>query len=181
MKVAFAVNKRSQVVGGPVNTVSDPFSPFGYEVHAFLWKAGVMEDLSTLGGPDATAYFVNERGQIAGTSFINSIANSTTGLPTQDPFLWENGAMSDLGTLGGTFGTPNFLDNHGRVIGQSNLAGDLSQHPFLWTKAQGMQDLGTFGGSSGQANWMNEKGEIVGFANSQAIRLCSAFCGRKAS
>jgi len=172
---AFAVNNRAQIVGGFVNTIPDPFSPFGYQVRAFLWNAGLMQDLGTLGGPEATAYFVNERGQIAGISFINSIANSTTGLPTQDPFLWEDGAMIDLGTLGGTFGTPNFLDNTGRVIGQSNLAGDLSHHPFLWTKAQGMQDLGTFGGSSGQANWMNEKGEIVGFANSQGDQALFGF------
>jgi probable HAF family extracellular repeat protein len=135
---AFAVNNRGEVVGGFVNTIQDPYSPFGLQVRAFLWQDGVMRDLGTLGGPDATAYFINDSGQVAGNAFTDYSANPVTGLPTQDPFLWENGIVLDLGTLGGTFGIANYLDNRGRVIGQSNVAGDLSQHPFLWTKAHGM-------------------------------------------
>lgn len=175
---AFAVNNHNQVVGGFLNTITDPFSPFGFQLRAFRWKDGLMKDLGTLGGPEATAYFVNERGQIAGTSFLNSTANPVTGLPTQDPFLWDKGSMIDLGTLGGTYGIPNYLDKHGRVIGQSNTAGDLSHHPFLWTKSNGMQDLGTLGGSNGQANWMNDVGEIVGFATSQGDQAFFAFLWR---
>ena len=183
----FAVNDRGHIAGVSVNTIVDPFSPFGLQVRAFLWQAGVMKDLGTLGGPDASAYFLNERDQIAGISYTNSTPNppinfppcqSNNGLPTQDPFLWEDGSMIDLGTLGGTCGTPNALNNKGEVVGLSNLAGDLSFHPFRWTKAEGMKDLGTFGGSSGQANWINEAGEIVGFATSQGDQALFAFIRR---
>jgi probable HAF family extracellular repeat protein len=175
---AFAVNNKAQVVGAFVNTIPDPFSPFGLQVRAFLWQNGVIQDLGTLGGPESVANFVNERGQVVGTAFTNSTANLVTGVPTQDPFLWDDGTMADLGTLGGTFGIPNLLDDRGRVIGQSNMAGDLNHHPFLWTKSTGMQDLGTLGGDNGQANWMNEAGEIVGKADVPGSKEHHAFIWR---
>jgi probable HAF family extracellular repeat protein len=71
--------------------------------------------------------------------------------------------MIDLGTLGGTIGTPNAMNNRGEVVGLSNLAGDQVNHPFLWN-GEKMIDLGTFGGDFGQANWINEAGEVVGSA-----------------
>ena len=42
--------------------------------------------------------------------------------------------MIDLGSLGGTFGLPNALNNRGQVVGQSNLPGDQPGNfdPFLW-------------------------------------------------
>ncbi len=132
------VNDQGQVVGfSTVNNNPDPYSFLGAPTHAFLWQNGFMRDLGTLGGPDSfpSAGGINQRHDlIAGASYINAIPNPTTGVPTLDPFLWRNGVMIDLGTLGGTFGSAQAANNHGQVIGGSNLAGDVLSHAFFWDR-----------------------------------------------
>lgn len=154
----------------------DPYSIYyflagssnGTQTRAFLWESeNGMQDLGTLGtGNDALAFFLNERGQVAGQAYTNSMPNSTPGLPTIDPFLWdkENG-MTDLGSLGGTVGSPTALNNRGHVVGFSNLSGDQSHHPFLWEQGN-LIDLyaNTEGGNPTTADGINDVGEIVGAA-----------------
>ena len=168
---ANAINNQGQVVGGALNSIPDgdatglQFNPFpvATQFRAFLWQNGVMRDLGTLGsGNDAVALFVNDRGQVAGLSYTDTVLNAD-GIPTLDPFFWENGRMVDIGTLGGTLGTPFHMNSRGQVVGNSNVAGDQTSHAFLWDKEKGLKDLGTLPGRSvSLAIWINEAGEIVG-------------------
>jgi probable HAF family extracellular repeat protein len=171
--LANQINGRGQIAGAASNTNPDPFSIYyflflgssnGTQTRAFLWENGHKRDLGTLGsGNDAMATFVNERGEVAGSSYTDASPNPTTGFPTLDPFLWtKDKGMIDLGTLGGTLGGPNALNNRDQVIGSSNLAGDQITDPFLWDDGNLIDLFTQSGGVIVAANAINDAGEIVG-------------------
>jgi probable HAF family extracellular repeat protein len=176
---ALSVNTWGQIAGTGTNAIPDAFSencfyPMATQMRGFLWQNGTMHDLGTLGGNDTCAYLVNEFGQISGFSYTNTVPNPASGVPTQVPFLWQGGKMVSLGTLGGTFGIPSYLNNRGQVVGSSNLAGDTMSHPFLSDRGK-MSDLGTVGGNFGNATWMNDSTEVAGWATPAGDQSIRAF------
>jgi len=177
--LSVTLNDSDQAAGFAANDILDPLSLLGWgtQTRAFTWQNGVIQDLGTLGGPDAFAGYINNHGQIAGMSYLDDNPNPDTGIPTLDPFLWQNGQMLDLGSLGGTLTFVNGMNNHGQVIGEGFLAGNIESHPFLWTNGA-IKDLGSLGGSNAAGNWINEKGEVVGGANLPGDVIHHAFLWR---
>jgi len=169
---AFDINESDEVTGFSLNTVPDQYSifddaffgsPNGTQTRAFLWRHGQMRDLGTLGtGNDVWGFYINQHGQITGIAYTNATPNSTTGVPTVDPFFWDDGKMVDLGSLGGVFAFANAMNDHGVVVGYSDLAGDTTHHGFVWEGGK-MIDVGTAGGNFGEAWAVNNAGEVVGF------------------
>jgi probable HAF family extracellular repeat protein len=102
-----------------------------------------------LGVPNAsTAEDVNRRGQVVGVS--------------QTAFVYRDGGLTNLPTLGGPFSVAWAINDRGDIVGTSELAsGFPNEHAFLYRRGQ-LHDLGTLGGAFSQAKDINNKGTIVG-------------------
>jgi probable HAF family extracellular repeat protein len=75
-------------------------------------------------------------------------------------FLYNDGAITDLGTLGGSQSVGSAINAAGQVAGRSLITnGDT--HAFLSTDGQ-LLDLGTLGGGFSDATSINDAGQVVG-------------------
>jgi probable HAF family extracellular repeat protein len=97
-----------------------------YTFHAFLWQNGDMTDVGTLGGPNSFAlYRPNESGAVGGASDTTTPdphgedwCGIGTGLICH-PFIWRDGEMTALPTLGGNNGQANGVNSQGQVVGMT--------------------------------------------------------------
>ncbi|MGQ0639840.1 MAG: PKD domain-containing protein [Gemmatimonadaceae bacterium] len=97
-------------------------------VQATIWQNGVRTLLGVLPGDSASrALAINNAGQVVGVSSVSFISG---GLGRA--FLWENGVMTALPSLGGANSNALGINAGGDVVGWSNTAnGDT--HAVLWT------------------------------------------------
>ena len=168
---ANSINNRGVVAGIAETDATDP-TP-GCPVHQFepvVWERGRIHSLPPYSGDsDGVAAQVNDKGQVVGASGTCGSFNPNTGLYLVEnhALLWENGVATDLGNLGGEGGLAGnhacALNNHGQVVGHSDLPNDASFHGFLWTRETGMKDLGTLSGDfASLALGINDGGVVVG-------------------
>ena len=96
-----------------------------------LWQAGKVHRLGLLPGDDrGRAWAVNERDQVIGFTQNRGADRGEHG------FVWENGTLTALPTLGGRLSLPVALNDRGRIVGwATNKAGQ--GHAVLWTLRSG--------------------------------------------
>jgi probable HAF family extracellular repeat protein len=133
------------------------FSIFSATVIALLisanaWGVAPSYVLTDLGPGSATA--INASDQVAGYT--------GSGLA----FLYTQGTMTTLGTLGGSYSQAYALNDNGQVAGLADVT-DGNYHAFLYNGT--MNDLGTLGGDTSIAYGINIGGQVVGSSNNQAF------------
>jgi len=146
--VAVGVNDGGEATGYAYSA-SSPFD-------AFLYSAGALVSLGTLGGNYSNGSAINDTDEVVGTSY--------TAAGAEHAFLY-NGTMNDLGTLpGGTSSIAFGINGTGEVVGTSSTGSGTLPYAFLYNNGV-MQNLGTIAGGSGsEAYAINATGQIVGAA-----------------
>jgi probable HAF family extracellular repeat protein len=163
--------------------------------HAALWRDGMVTDLGTLGGFNSNVDFPvkNNAGLIAGfaqTSTTDPLSEtfctfvcSPSGAPCQgsDPqsgtlqscrgFVWRNGRMNALGTLGGNNSAALGANNRGLVVGTAeNNTQDptcippqvLDYEAVVWREGAIHELPMVAGDAIGAAVGVNDNNHVVG-------------------
>jgi probable HAF family extracellular repeat protein len=207
---ALGLNDWGQVVGQAENSTQDPngenFCGFftGLECVPFLWQAGVLTPLPTLGGNNATVDDnINNRGEIVGIA-ENSTSDpdcpSTPAVNGTGPqildfeaVIWgpRRGQIRELPPLAGdTVGMALWINDKGQAVGTSGTCANTVLPPFavgphavLWDKDGSVQDLGNLGGTANPevlgvgnlAFTINNSGEIAGASALPGNQITHAF------
>ena len=150
---AFAINDLGQVAGYTGTCGS------AYANHAVLWEnntAIVLDDFNT----GSQGMGINNLGQVVGIVFTGNTLYAA---------LWQNRALTNLGTLPGDFAAiATGINNRGQVVGSTMNSNFQWSHAFIWQNGV-MTDLNTlFPADSNlfalMANKINERGQISGMA-----------------
>ncbi len=122
-----------------------------------------ITDLGSLGYGTTVATGINDSGQITGESYLGTEVQTKCPTPKHKPpcfthpghaFMWSNGTMTDLGTLGGLDSQGNAINDLGDVVGTSATAAGSSA---FTDQAGKMTAINT-----GDATAINNSGEIAG-------------------
>lgn len=128
-----------------------------------------VTDLGSLGFGLTVTVAINATGEVTGYSYLSKEIQIPC--PPQQyggskkcfenlyhAFLWSNGTMTDLGTLGGDFSEGLAINSSGEVVGWAQTKAGGSD-PFLWN-GRTMTDLTSLGVL--HAYGINDSGQIAG-------------------
>jgi probable HAF family extracellular repeat protein len=125
-----------------------------------------ITDLGSLGYGVSKGLAINSNGRVTGYSYLSKeiqipCSPQQYGQPKKcfeapyHAFVWSNGKMTDLGTLGGDFSEGSAINRSGEVVGWATTKAGYSE-PFLWN-GQTMTPLSGIAPSG-----INDSGQIVG-------------------
>ena len=144
---------------------------------------GLNIDLGTLGKPDGNSWInwggLNEQGEAVGmseTAVPDPDGEDVCGFGTElicVPFLWRNGHMKALPTVGGNNGQASAINNRVQVAGYAETAVvDSGCPPYkitsavVWENGKALALPNAGGDPDGVAFGINDQGQAVGYSGS---------------
>ena len=180
---------------GATEIMDQLLDPFSLSLSAHL-VAGTVRisvgdlnlELGTLGGPNSSINWngINDPGEAVGmseTSVPDPNGEDVCGFGTHLtclPFLWQNGVMSALPTVGGNNGQASAINNRGQVAGYAEngavdstcpagITNNYVDLPVMWTKGKA-RALPTIGSDpDGVAYGINNQGQAVGYSGTCTV------------
>jgi len=166
--------------------------------HAILYQGRFKRDLGTLGGLNSSVFgSPNSTGQIVGQAETSDPDPNGedfcgffgSGAPFSGQecrgFLWQNGSMTPLSTLGGSNSAASAINDYGQVAGNAETAKAdstcppydralgqyqvLEDKPVVWRNGH-IKELPTYGGDpDGYAIAINNHGQVAGGSGTCSI------------
>jgi probable HAF family extracellular repeat protein len=153
--IAIDINNAGQIVGSSITSTPGNRRAFLYT------SSGGMIDLNSLIDPSTgwlmtSGNAINDAGHIAGNGRVGKNSRG----------FFYDGAIHDLGTLGGTGTEPYDVNADGTVVGVSSTEAGVGRG-FVFSKADGIRDLNALieplsGWQISRATAINARGQITG-------------------
>lgn len=140
---------------GPPRVINDRGDVAGGYGRPFFYRDGKIERFATT---DSPVNDINESGVVVGALNIPGQA--------QRPYMYSQGKLTDLGTLGGQTGVATAINDLGAVVGYASTASEQGK-AFLYQDGV-MRDLGIPGANSAASD-INNLGQVVGMADGRPI------------
>lgn len=125
------------------------------EIEALAARFPTIIDLDTLSADPSLGFAISGNSTVAGFD-EDAVTDDETA------WLWEDCALTNLGTLGGVTIQAYDVNDAGVVVGAGDVAGG-DTHAFSWTSGGGLVDLGVLAGRDhSEALGINSINDIVG-------------------
>jgi probable HAF family extracellular repeat protein len=124
------------------------------DLSAVLPQRSVLKDLNNAG--EIVGYYTLETGESPGS------------LDKVNAFLYHRGALTQLGSLGGTYTVANGINNQGDIVGSSSTNTTPITDGFVY-RDDTMQSLSSLEGDFFGLHDINDVGQIVGDRNGVAV------------
>lgn len=143
--------RRSFIAGAVLSIAAVAASPAAAQYRVVV--------LGALNAPLSYPNAINARGQVVGTS---SVPDTPEAQALVHGYLWENGRMTDLGTLpGGFWSDAQDINDRGQIVGLA-LDEIFRPHAVIWEQGQIRELPPPSGADSCGASAINNRGDIVG-------------------